>query len=291
MDRTVEFPGRDGSGCVPRHTGRVRRLLTGVTILGLWVGACSQSDGTDVGGVDESASDGSAIGTAEADEPVADLEAVAADGAHDEGIDEEPVDTLGESVDDEQASEPRQRCVVRLHGKGGDGGDTGDAGGFLNVFPAGNGEAWGGREWRYETAARYTEALESIVQATDAAGCTEVVVNGFSNGGAMAAKLFCAGEDLGGRVLGVVVDDPVTDASADACTPAAGVQVALYWTGRLPGWGSPGTECEAIDWTCEGPVVISVDDYAENLGTAVLASVFSDHQWFFDAPEIVEFFG
>lgn len=39
------------------------------------------------------------------------------------------------------------------------------------------------------------------------AGCSSVIVHGFSNGASAAASLFCGGETFGRRVEGYLIDD------------------------------------------------------------------------------------
>jgi hypothetical protein len=114
------------------------------------------------------------------------------------------------------------------------------------------------------------------------------VVHGFSNGASMAAKMYCAGETMEGRAIGYIVDDPVVDASSAGCTPADGVDVALYWTGALAEAAPPGTICADIDWTCEGSTVGDIDSYAADLGTEALDSVTSEHERHPDPPEVGE---
>jgi hypothetical protein len=178
------------------------------------------------------------------------------------------------------------RCLVRLHGKGGGGADTFDDGDVSVIAPAGNAEGWGGRQWLYFPEEEY-EAARSIV-ASAVGPCEQIIVNGFSNGAAFAAKMFCRGETFEGRLRAVVVDDPVVDHGVEGCAPAPGVAVTLYWTGALQSTAQPGWDCAEGDWTCEGGSTIGIDAYAEALGTDVVDSPFDDHQWYTDAPELSE---
>lgn len=184
-----------------------------------------------------------------------------------------------------EASIVADRCLVRLHGKGGDGAaPVAMPDGTVVVAPQGNGKAWGGHEWRYFPAKRYEEARSRVLEAS--AGCGSVILNGFSNGGAFAARLLCAGEDFDGRLLRVVIDDPVTDHSVDRCAPAGGVDAVLYWTGALEASSRPGTRCDAIDWTCEGGETVGIEAYSSELGVEWKPSPERDHIWFQDAPEL-----
>jgi len=178
-----------------------------------------------------------------------------------------------------------ERCLVRLHGKG----DTGAApvlqDGFAELSPTGNVGAGDGHQWLYFPDERYDEARGAVADAIDAAGCERVVLAGFSNGGGFAGALFCRGETFGGTVVGVVVDDPVTDEAVLDCAPDAGVDAALYWTGALDDV-TAGVDCGEIGWTCAGGTIIGVDAYASALGVEVQASPFADHEWYRDAPEL-----
>ena len=179
---------------------------------------------------------------------------------------------------------PGLDCIVRLHGKGGGGWGSSTENGVRYLAPTGNGSAWGGRQWEYDTAAAYADAAGIIAAAMDAEGCGPTVIHGFSNGASMTTKVFCAGETFGGRLVGVVIDDPVADAGANGCAPAGGVNVRLYVTGGLA-WAGAGTDCVAIDWTCEGNSIVGIDTYAANLGVSITASIHTDHAWYINAPD------
>lgn len=177
-----------------------------------------------------------------------------------------------------------ERCLVRIHGKGGSGAEPRVADGRAILSPTGNAAGWNGRQWVYFPDERYREAL-AIVQAA-VAGCEQIILNGFSNGGAFVAKLACSGEHFGRRLRGVVIDDPVTDASTQGCAPATGVGVTLYWTGALERQAPPGADCSSIDWTCEGGRTFGIDVYAAGLGATAKRSPHSTHEWFSAAPEL-----
>jgi pimeloyl-ACP methyl ester carboxylesterase len=190
---------------------------------------------------------------------------------------------------DDTADEPEvvdvsaDRCVVRLHGKGAQGApSTVDGDGVAVLSPDGNGTGWGSLQWDYDTDAGLEEATGIITETVDQAGCERVVVHGFSNGAAMAAAWMCTGDDLDGRLAGVIIDDPVTDESSDGCMPAD-VPVAIYWTGALDVTGPQGTECDSIDWTCDGDVVRGIDAYAADIGVEVTPSPYEDHRWYVES--------
>lgn len=181
---------------------------------------------------------------------------------------------------------PVERCIVDLHGKGEDGGPTAVDGVVAAVRPDGNAEGWGARQWLYFPETNYVDARDTVIRSLDDAGCESGVVHGFSNGASFAAKLYCTGEDLGDRVVGYVVDDPVVDDSSTSCAPSADTPVVLYWTGALSTESAPGTSCADMDWTCEGGTTVGIDLYAERLGTTAIASVHDDHRRYDDAPPI-----
>jgi hypothetical protein len=179
-----------------------------------------------------------------------------------------------------------ERCVLWLHGRSERGAPTELVDGVAHVRPDGNATAGPGREWRYAQPDDLAAANTIVRDAVDAASCQHVAVHGFSNGAAFAAKLYCSGDDLDGRLRGVVIDDPVTDASAADCAPADGVEGVLYWTTALAEQGAPGTECAEIGWTCEGPVVVGIDAYSESLGLPITPSIHTDHLVYADPPEL-----
>jgi hypothetical protein len=176
------------------------------------------------------------------------------------------------------------RCLVRLHGKGGGGSPTAFDGDVVVLSPGGNADGWGGRQWSY-AGGSYDAARGAVAQAVDGAGCGQVIVDGFSNGGAFAVKLYCRGESFGGRLVGVVADDPVPDHGADRCVPAADVPLTIYWTGALAATATPGWDCAQQDWTCEGGTTVGIDAYVANAGASLRQSPFQGHQWYADAPE------
>jgi len=182
-----------------------------------------------------------------------------------------------------------RKCVVRLHGKGGNGTDSWVEDGVTFVNPRGNARGWGGWQWLYFPDDKYASAVATVADAIADEGCGPVIINGFSNGAAFAAKLYCKGETFGSRVIGVVIDDPVVDSAVEGCSPASGVAATLYWTGDLESTARPGWNCKDGDWTCEGGRTIGIDAYEEALGVTAKESPYDEHQWYEDAPEITRF--
>jgi hypothetical protein len=180
-----------------------------------------------------------------------------------------------------------KRCVVHLHGKSGKGGPTTETGGVTHLSPTGNADGWGGRQWLYFPDSEYA-TVRSIVQGTIAsAGCDKVVVHGFSNGAAAAAKLFCRGERFDGHAVGYVIDDPVVDHGVDGCNKDSGAKVKLYWTTGLSN-AVDGWSCKEADWTCEGGTTIGIEKYAAALGVPATPSVNQKHEVYPTPPEYAE---
>jgi hypothetical protein len=186
----------------------------------------------------------------------------------------------------EFSAEWPSKCIVRLHGKGGNGEAVRVDGDITELSPTGNADGWGARQWVYGSDDQYAQARAIVADSLDGAECSSAVVNGFSNGGSFAAALYCGGEQFDGRVVGYVIDDPVPDQAVLDCAPAAGVQLALYWTGALDDVAAPGTDCADLDWTCAGDSLLGIARYAEELGTTTIQSPFDEHRWNRDAPEV-----
>jgi hypothetical protein len=176
------------------------------------------------------------------------------------------------------------RCIVRLHGKGGAGGPTTTSGDVTTIAPTGNADGWGAKQWLYFPAAEYDAAVAIVREAV--AGCGPIIIDGFSNGASFAAAMFCHGESFDGRLVRVIIDDPVTDAAVDDCTPAPDVAVTLYATGALEAQAPAGTSCADLDWTCEGGQTLGIEAWAAALGVPRQQSEHTAHQPFANPPEL-----
>lgn len=179
-----------------------------------------------------------------------------------------------------------KRCIVSLHGKGG-GGDNEWTGsdGVRHSFPAGNAPGWGGLQWLYFPESNYQELRSTLANDISAGGCQRVIIKGFSNGGAFAAKLYCRGETFGGTIVGYIIDDPVVDHAVEGCVRPS-VNVVLYWTGEIDvpdGW-------DCGDWTCEGGSTIGIARYEAAIGVTRTPSIHTTHQMYDDPPELHTWF-
>ncbi len=180
-----------------------------------------------------------------------------------------------------------RRCVVHLHGKGARCAAPEVTGGLVHLRPQGNGEGWGGRQWLYFPASRFLEMRQIIDHAIAAAGCTQVLLHGFSNGASAAARLVCSGESFGDKLVGTIVDDPVPDHGVEGCAPKAGAKIRLYVTGALAE-GAAGALCAPRDWTCEGGSTIGIGNYARLLGVPPVQSPNTTHAPLAAPPEYKE---
>lgn len=195
-----------------------------------------------------------------------------------------PVEDPDPSADESPPQAAGKACVVELHGKGGTGAGTSVSGDLTFVHPTGNASGWGGRQWLYFPESGYEQVRQTVGAAIDQAGCGRVIVHGFSNGAAAAAKLFCRGERFDNRVVGYIVDDPVPDHGVIGCKPASGARIRLYWTGGLS-TATDGWSCAEQDWTCEGGSTIGIKRYASALGAEAKQSENTQHAIYSSPPE------
>lgn len=208
---------------------------------------------------------------------------VVAGGGDDEAGDPAPSTTFPSDFSAET-------CLIELHGRSETGAAPREEDGWAVLRPDGN-EPWdAGWVWIYDSDESLAAARGQVTEVADAAGCTTIALHGFSNGAAFAAALACTGETLDGRLVGVVVDDPVPDDASPACAVDSGVEVALYWTGGLEVLA--GDSCDDLGWTCAGSdELVGIDEYARRLGTEVQPSIHEDHTVHDAPPEIEAWLG
>lgn len=178
-----------------------------------------------------------------------------------------------------------KRCVVFLHGAGGSGnwvsnGDPVVVYGQGNVpnHPGGQGNMW-----LYFPGYRYNEIIEDLYELIPD-DCKRILLHGFSNGGAAAAKIYCQGETFSNRLIGVIIDDPVMDHGTDNCNRSSGVPVVAYYTGGII-YG-PGYNCVSNGYiNCEGDTLIGMSAFASNLGITLKKSIHNTHTMWQYPPE------
>lgn len=103
-------------------------------------------------------------------------------------------------------------------------------------------------------AARFAEAKQVVRRAIVDQRCERVVIAGFSNGAAFAAKLMCRGESFGNTVIGFVLADPVPDRVVDKCRPSpltAGRRYVCHSRQFRKSFPDTGTQDRPRGWTFE----------------------------------------
>lgn len=186
-----------------------------------------------------------------------------------------------------------KKCSLHLHWAGGGAQpDQRDSNGYWKVWPGSpDGAFWlydGPHNSAYDPdstadVAKYNELVSYLKNFLDARECGPVLLIGYSNGGGFAAKLFCKGEDFGGRVWGVIVDDPVMDEGVLGCRPSRNIRAVSFThstelkrqaeaavTGRQCSWDPPysGTPRpgQGTGWYCENNRTRTLAQYEELIG-------------------------
>ena len=178
----------------------------------------------------------------------------------------------------------RGAVVVRLHGKGGDGAPTRPPATSRSSRPRQR-EAGDGRQWLYFPEDRYARPGRSSRRRST--GCEQVIIDGFSNGGSFAAKLYCRGETRR-RLVRVVVDDPVVDSGGRRLRARPGGRRDAVLDRRAGDTAEPGWDCAEGDWTCEGGTTIGIDAYAAGTRHRGAGQPVREHEWYLDAPELAQ---
>ena len=131
-------------------------------------------------------------------------------------------------------------CILYLHGAGtppGDYDESWDAGiKYLGPRSGSSEFPW---FWPYDgdynfqndpgdSNPPYTQLVSNLTTTHDSNGCGPTMMHGASNGGGFAARIYYSGEDFGGRLWGVMVDDRVPDAGVIGCSPSWNVRRSLF---------------------------------------------------------------
>lgn len=170
-----------------------------------------------------------------------------------------------------------KKCTIVLHGAGGGSIGSSDWGRYNGqavslVQPRSpNGNFWlydGLHNFQYDPTSStdetyYNDTVASITDAVNAAGCTgSLLLMGQSNGGAMAAKMYCRGYNFNGRLAGLILDDPVPDQAVLNCRPQSlKYKVYLYSDGLTneANQAAPvGYRCSSMPsgWYCENDTAL-----------------------------------
>lgn len=169
-------------------------------------------------------------------------------------------------------------CSLNLHwASGGGQEDVAEVndGGYWQLWPS----SPDGMFWLYDGphdfaddpdtgADEYNALVEFLAEYLDSRSCGPTLVLGYSNGGGLAAKLLCSGEDFGGRVWGYIVDDPVMDAGVLDCEPSPNVRHVLFThSEELAGDAEEaGGDCSVTGWYCQDNTTMTVAEYEAETG-------------------------
>ena len=209
-----------------------------------------------------------------------------------------PVDVLDElpktedvAVDDvatATTTTATKRCSLFLHGAGWNNNvsDSYNAEGIHELQPPSPDGAF----WLYDGPHNYSQSastgapdyqriveyLRDYVTAND---CGPLVVRGTSNGGGLAAKLYCRGEDFGGRAWGYIVEDPVMDVAVEGCSPSPRITRTYFnhsdeLRDEAASTSSRDFDCEYAGWGwyCEDNTTMTLETYASHIGTESVRS-------------------
>lgn len=190
-------------------------------------------------------------------------------------------------------------CVLRLHGNSGSGGIDPDtmvngpyyAGGAITLLdpisPTTTDEnTWWEFDGPYgvysDNDEHYVALRDFLTEYVDGFDCGPILVWGLSGGAMMAAKLYCKGEDFGGRVWGYYFADPPLDASVVGCTPPDRDDIRT-WFVQSQEFIDFATDYVEIDggacpvaewgWYCEDGTALLPEEYYAQLGMRPLAVV------------------
>lgn len=143
--------------------------------------------------------------------------------------------------------------------------------------------------WNYDGPHNFTydpgatadeQAYQSLVMYLrghlEQRNCGPTIILGYSNGGGLAAKLYCRGEDFGDRVFGYIVDDPVMDNGVLNCQPSSNIRKTHFihsseLSDAAAGAASIGYSCNVTTWYCEDNRTMSLTQYEARIGV--------DSQW------------
>jgi len=179
------------------------------------------------------------------------------------------------------------RCILYIHGAG----TTPEALGdevweedLLYLTPASPNNEWP-HFWLYDGPHNYefdpddtTEPYDNLVSYLtdylDQNECGPVMMHGASNGGCLAAKIYCSGEDFGGRLWMAIVDDPVPDAGVIGCAPSPAVQRSLFVHSTelvTSAESYVDNRCSQTDvveypWYCQDDIGFDKEEYEAHIG-------------------------
>ncbi len=169
-----------------------------------------------------------------------------------------------------------KRCHLHLHWAGGSGkADSVNLEGVTEVWPQSPGGAFwlydGPHDYSYDPTtgdAEYQALVAFLTSALVQSQCGPTIVIGYSNGGGLAAKLFCKGEDFGGRAWGYIVSDPVMDDGVRGCKPSPNIRKTLFTHSDelRDAAASAGNSCTVTTWYCQDNRTMPLAEYEMQIG-------------------------
>jgi hypothetical protein len=178
------------------------------------------------------------------------------------------------------------RCILYLHGAGTSPGQLSDQqweSDLLYLRPASpNNEP--PHFWLYDgphnfardvgdTNKPYNDIVDYLTAYLNRNECGPVMMHGASNGGGLAARIYCSGEDFGGRLWMAFIDDPVPDAGVIGCSPSPAVQRSLFvHSTELAEQAETfvNNRCSRTAaqyaWYCQDDIGFDVDEYEAHIG-------------------------
>ncbi len=180
-----------------------------------------------------------------------------------------------------------KKCTVLLHGAGGGSIGSADWGRYNNqpvalIQPRSpNGNFWlydGPHNFQFDPTSSadenyYNDTVTSINNAVNTEGCTgAILLMGQSNGGAMAAKMYCRGYDFNGRLTGLILDDPVPDQAVLNCNRQnLKYKIYLYsdgLTNEANQAGGVNYRCSNMpsQWYCENDTALPRTQFEQAIG-------------------------
>lgn len=169
-----------------------------------------------------------------------------------------------------------KKCNLHLHWASGTGRpDSINLEGVTEVWPTSpTGAFWlydGPHNFAYDPTtgeAEYQAIVTFLRGVITQRQCGPTVVIGYSNGGGLAAKLFCNGETFGGRVWGSIVVDPVMDDGVRGCAPSPLVRKVLFTHSDelKASAASANHSCSVTSWYCEDNRTMPVSEYETVIG-------------------------
>lgn len=120
--------------------------------------------------------------------------------------------------------------------------------------------------------AAYQQYVSIVRNRITQANCGPTYIEGGSNGGGFLAKMFCRGEDFGGRIWGVYLKDPVMDTGVLNCNPSSNIKKAVVtYSDELEEQKPPAVNdnyrCRSTPygWYCNDDTTMSVAEYTKQI--------------------------